>query len=154
MLVRRFFGSPTGEWETPFEEMERLRQNLSRVLEASPRTGDLEPSCGVFPLTNITQDEDSFYLRAELPGIKAGDVDISVTANSISISGERGIPAENEEVKYHRRERESGSFRRMVKLPAAIDTSKVEASGRDGVLTVVMPKAETAKPKRITVKTS
>jgi HSP20 family protein len=134
--------------------MENLRRELSRVLESTSRTSDFGPTSGVFPLTNVTEDGESFYLRAELPGVGAEDVDISVTGDSISLSGKRAIPTEDETVKYHRRERESGSFRRMVKLPTAIDTSKVEAKSNDGVLTVVLPKAETAKPRQISVKAS
>jgi HSP20 family protein len=125
---------------------------LDRVFEEAPRAWPTELPTGVFPLTNITEDKDKFYLRAELPGIKADDVDISITGNSISISGKRTIAAEDEKVKYHRREREAGSFRRMIKLPGEIDTGRVTAKSRDGVLTVVLPKAEAAKPKQIPIK--
>jgi HSP20 family protein len=103
---------------------------------------------------NVTEDKDSYYVRAELPGIKAEDLDISVTEDSLSVSGERKLPAEDEKATYHRREREAGNFSRLVTLPGPIDTAKVEARCADGILTVVLPKAESAKPKQITVKTS
>jgi HSP20 family protein len=154
MIVRRFFGTPTSEWRSPFGELERMGREMSKIYEDFSRTWQWEPPTGVFPLTNITEDNDNFYLRAELPGIKAGDVGISVTGNSISVVGERKISAEDTKVKYHRRERESGTFRRMIKLPSTIDTSKVEAKTIDGVLTVVMPKAEAAKPRQIAIKAS
>ncbi|HPD61616.1 MAG TPA: Hsp20/alpha crystallin family protein [Thermodesulfobacteriota bacterium] len=154
MIVRRFFGVPTSEWRSPFGELERMGREMAKVFEDFSRTWQGEPPTGVFPLTNITEDNDKLYFRSELPGIKAGDVDISVTPNSISVAGERKIPAEDAKVRYHRREREAGTFRRMIKLPVTIDVSKVEAKSSNGVLTVVMPKAEAAKPKQISIKVS
>lgn len=155
MIIRRYFGAPTWGWKSPFEELARVRRDFDRVFEEIPRTWPGELPTGVFPLTNITEDKGNFYLRAELPGIKASDVDISITGNSISISGQRQIVvAEDKKVKYHRREREAGSFRRMIKLPAQINTDKVAAKSSDGVLTVILPKTETAKPKQIPIKVS
>jgi HSP20 family protein len=154
MIVRRFFGPPASGWKNPFDELERMGREMSRALDDYSRVRQWEPPTGVFPLTNITENSESFFLRAELPGIKSGDVEISVTGNSVSLAGERKIASEEKTVKYHRRERESGTFRRMIKLPTTIDTSKVKATSTDGVLTVVMPKAEAAKPRQISIKTS
>jgi HSP20 family protein len=109
---------------------------------------------GVFPFLNVTEDKDKYYVRAELPGLKADELDISVTGDTLSIAGERKLPVEDEKAQYHRREREAGRFSRIVSLPAQIDTAKVEASCVSGVLTVSLPKAEAAKPKQIAVKTS
>ena len=113
-----------------------------------------EPTAGVFPLMNVTDDKDDYYVRAELPGLKADELDISVTGDTLSISGERKLPVEDEKAQYHRRERESGTFSRIVSLPTQVETGKVEARCTDGVLTVTLPKAETAKPKQIAVKAS
>ena len=113
-----------------------------------------EPAAGVFPLTNVTEDNDNFYVRAELPGLKADELNISVTGDTISISGERKLPVEDEKALYHRREREAGRFSRIVSLPTQVDTGKVEAHSADGILTVVLPKAEAARPKQIAVKAS
>jgi len=106
---------------------------------------------GVFPLINLTEDRDNYYVRAEMPGVKADELDIQATVNSLSISGERKIPSEGENVKYHRREREAGTFSRIVSLPGEVDMDKVEASHENGILTVMTPKAEAAKPKQIRV---
>jgi HSP20 family protein len=103
---------------------------------------------------NVTHDQDNYYVRAELPGLKADDLDISVTGETLSISGERKLPVEDEKAQYHRREREAGSFSRIVSLPGQIDAKKVEARCTNGVLTVTLPKAEAAKPKQITIKAS
>ena len=112
-----------------------------------------EPGAGVFPPMNISQDDDNFYVRAEIPGIKAKDLDISALRNRVSISGRREIPKEHERASYHRRERAEGEFNRTVTLPAEVDADKVEAVHADGVLTLTLPKAEAAKPRQILVKT-
>jgi HSP20 family protein len=154
MIIRRIGGWPTWEWRSPFGELERMRREMDRLSEAL--TGPLfrEPRAGVFPLMNVTEDPDNYYVRAELPGIKADELNISITGTGLSVAGERTIPAENEKARYHRREREAGKFSRVVTLPSEVDASKVEARCVDGVLTVVLPKAEAAKPKQIAVKTS
>ena len=100
---------------------------------------------------NVTEDNDRFVVRAELPGMKADEIDISVTHDTLSISGERKIAAESEDAKYHRREREAGKFSRIVSMPSPINTEKVEATSVDGVLTVILPKSEETKPKQITI---
>jgi HSP20 family protein len=100
----------------------------------------------------MTEDNDSYYIRAELPGVNFNDLDISITGDTFSISGERKIPDENNNAKYHRREREAGKFSRIITLPSLVQSDKVEAESKNGVLTVVLPKAEEAKPKQITIK--
>ena len=138
MMFRRPFSSPTWGLGGAFEELERRPY---RVIGA-----------GVFPLINLSEDKDNYFVRAEMPGLKADDINISVTGSNLSISGERKIPSEGEDVRYHRREREAGTFSRVVALPGEVDADKVEARHEQGILTVVIPKAEAAKPKQITVR--
>jgi HSP20 family protein len=107
---------------------------------------------GVFPLINLTETKDSYFVRAELPGVAASDLDIQATLNSLSISGERKLPPENQEARWHRREREAGKFSRMIAMPGEINPNQVDASLVNGILTVVVPKAEVAKPRQITVR--
>ena len=154
MLWRRTSGLPTLDWTSPFDELERMRREVDLLTEGLTRGLYREPMAGVFPLMNVTEDKDNYYVRAELPGLKSDELDISVTGNSLSISGERRIPAEDEKARYHRREREAGKFSRIVSLPAQVNTETVDARCADGVLTVVLPKAEAAKPRQIAVKTS
>jgi HSP20 family protein len=141
-----------GDWRSPFEELEQIRREIDRAY------GDLSGRvfraqiAGVFPLTNVFEEKDNYYIRAELPGIKADELDISVTADSLSISGERKIAMEKENARYHRREREAGKFSRMISLPSQVDPEKADARSANGVLTVVLPKAQAAKPKQIAVK--
>lgn len=154
MLLRRISNWPRWGSRGPFEELERMRREMDRLFEGLTGTPFGEPAAGVFPLINITEDIDSYYIRAELPGTKADELDISVTGNSLSIGGERKILSEDENANYHRREREAGKFSRVISLPGQVDTAKTEAHCVDGVLTVVLPKSESAKPKQITIKTS
>jgi HSP20 family protein len=152
MLLRRVTGWPSWDWTSPFDELDRMRRQMDLLTEGLTRGLWREPRAGVFPLMNVTEDMDKYYVRAELPGIKADELDISVTGDTLSISGERKIPAENAKAQYHRREREAGKFSRIISLPTQIETGKVEARCTDGVLTVILPKAEMAKPKQIAVK--
>jgi len=107
---------------------------------------------GVFPAVNVTANRDNYFLRAELPGVVAADLDIQATGNTISVAGERKIAGVEESARYHRREREAGKFSRVVSLPDDIDSERVKANMTDGVLTVVVPKAEKGKPRQIAVK--
>ncbi len=136
-----------------FEELDRMRQQMERLFEDFSEGILREPSfaAGVFPLVNVSEDNNNYYVRAELPGVRPEDLDISVTADSVIISGERRIP-EEENVSYHRREREAGKFSRVITLPGQINTEKVEAKCKNGILTIVLPKAETAKTKKIAIK--
>jgi len=111
--------------------------------------GDISP--GVFPPMNITQDDNNFYIRAEVPGVKAADLSISALRNRVSISGKREIAKESDKVSYHRQERAEGEFNRTVTLPAEVVADKVEARYAEGVLTLTLPKAEEAKPRQIAV---
>ena len=150
MIYRRLFDFPTWRTRSPFGELERMRSHMDRLFEDSMMPYRF-PQAGVFPLINLTEDKDSYHVRAELPGVKADELDIQVTGNNIAISGERKIAAEEEGARYHRREREAGTFSRMIGLPGEVDTDKVEAKLDNGILTVEVSKAEIAKPKQITV---
>jgi HSP20 family protein len=154
MIFRRVGTGPGFYWRTPFGDLERLKRQMDLLNEGILGGAMREPSAGVFPLMNVTEDKNNYYVRAELPGIKSEDLDISVTGDSLSISGERKISEEEGNVKYHRREREAGIFSRILNLPAQINTAKVEAKCVDGLLSIVMLKAETAKQKQIVVKSS
>ena len=151
MLVRRAFNWPTWNYSPSFPELSDPRRQMDRLYEGlsgASRTA----GAGVFPLINVTEDKDAYRIRAELPGIKADELDITITGKSLAIADERKIAEETDGARYHRREREAGSFRRMVSLPGPVDAAKVEATCDSGILTVVLPKAEEAKPRQIAVK--
>lgn len=140
-------------WQAPREdsEMDRLRQEVDQLFNSFlPGT---EPFFSrVYPALNLTEDADNFYVRAELPGVRTEDLDISVVEGRLLIRGERKFAAEHPEANYHRREREAGFFRRTIALPARVTQDKVSASMKNGTLTVTLPKAEEAKPRKIVVK--
>jgi HSP20 family protein len=151
MLVRRVWPSrPT--FETPSYDFDQIRREMLRLLDAAG-DGAPEPGAGGFPPMNITQDDDNFYVRAEIPGIKPAEIFISALRNRVSISGKREIPREHERVSYHRRERPEGAFNRAVTLPSEVDAERVDARYTDGILTLTLPKAEQAKPRQIAVRT-
>ena len=152
MLVRRVWPSrPT--YDSPFADFDQLRREMLRLFDtvAGDAFGDV--GAGGFPPMNITQDDDNFYVRAEVPGIKADEISISAVRNHISLSGKREIPTEHERVSYHRKERAEGSFNRTVTLPSEVDAKHVDARYADGILALTLPKAEEAKPRQITVRT-
>lgn len=150
MIYRRFLNVPRWRVRSPFEELDRMRRQMNRLYDEVASTSQ-PGQAGVFPLLNITEDKNGYHVRAELPGLSSDDLDIQVTHNNLTISGERKI-AEEEGARYHRREREAGTFSRVISLPGEVDTDKVEASLKNGILSITISKAEIAKPKQITVK--
>ncbi|MDD2604645.1 MAG: Hsp20/alpha crystallin family protein [Desulfobacterales bacterium] len=152
MVISRDFFFPGWTRGSLFDELGRMQQQMTRLSEALQPRLFARPSAGVFPAVNLTEDKDTYYLRAELPGVKSDALDIQVTGRNLSVSGERVVDTEGDGVRYHRREREGGKFSRVIGLPTDIDAEKVSAKMENGILTIQVPKAETAKPKQISVK--
>ena len=107
----------------------------------------------LWPTIDVGEDENSIVVKAEVPGCKADDIDISVHRNTLTISGEKKADQPKEEKGYYCLERTYGSFRRDLTLPTDVDTAKIEAGCKDGVLTITLPKAERAKAIKVKVKT-
>lgn len=152
MLVRRVWPSrPT--FDSPFADFDSMRREMLRLLDSVSGETFGDAGAGVFPPMNITQDDDSFYLRAEVPGVKPDELSISAVRNRVSLAGKREIQREHERASYHRKERAEGSFDRTVTLPTEVDSERVDARYADGILTLTLPKAGEAKPRQITVRT-
>lgn len=151
MVYSRLFGMPTFGSLRPYEELTRMRRQMDRIVDSFMGRQAFDAGAGVFPATNLTETSDFFFLRAELPGVKSADLEVQATAKSISLAGQRTLEMEDENAKYHRREREGGRFSRAFALPKEIDPDRIEARMQNGILTLRVPKAETAKPKRITI---
>ena len=115
------------------------------------RQGRRGNSSRVFPAVNVSEDNDTYFVRAEIPGIKAEDIELQVKGRHLIISGDRKIPSEGDNVKYHRKERESGKFSRVIGLPGGIDADSVNAKMINGLLIAKIAKSEADKPKRISV---
>lgn len=151
MLTTRLYRYPSWGVRSSFDDLSRMRSDMDRLLTMFTGGPSERTSSGVFPAVNMSEDADNYYIRAELPGLTADELDIQVTGKTLAIAGERKIPTEGENAKYHRREREAGKFSRIIGLPGDIDSGKVAAGLENGILKIAVPKAEEAKPRQITV---
>jgi HSP20 family protein len=141
-----------------FREMERWMDEMMRRPLATwrrPLTWWRVPTeaVGWVPAVEMYEKADKFIVRAELPGMKREEIDVSVVGDILTITGERKAEAEIKDEDYYRCELCYGKFSRSVGLPAAVDPAKVDASYENGILEITLPKVEAAKPKKITVKT-
>ncbi len=136
-----------------WDEMFNIRNEFDRLLG---RRGDTEVTSAWCPVVDVREGKDELALQAELPGIRQDDVNVSVENGVLTISGQKKQEIEQgqEGSDYHLVERHYGRFERSFSLPRSVDAQKVKAEFADGVLTVTLPKAEAAKPRRIEVQVS
>jgi HSP20 family protein len=146
MLVDRF---------NAFLPFEQLRREITRLLEGfDPLTGRARVfGAPRFPAVNVWEGGEHLYAEAEVPGVSQDGLEITVVGSELTIKGRRP-PLEGENLSYHRQERGVGEFTRVLTLPVEIDAEKVQAGLKDGVLTLTLPKAEVARPRKINVKGS
>jgi len=109
---------------------------------------------GWMPAVDLSEDQDNLYLKAEMPGMTKEDIEISIHEGVLSLAGERKQDPKYQDAEVYRSERFLGRFQRTLTLPTQVNTEKVKASYKDGLLYVVLPKAEESKPKHIEVKAS
>ena len=146
----------------PFEDLrstqdERTQNQIDRLFahalglhgQWQSATGASTPAWA--PVLDIAERTDAYLVTVELPGVKLDDLEITLEDGLLTIQGERQFTSESSEEQFHRVERSSGAFRRSITLPAHVMADEVEASMEDGVLRILVPKAEEAKPKRIQV---
>lgn len=139
-------------WD-PFREMMSLRNAMDRLMEGAfvgPQLNWLQPVSWDLAL-DVAETADEFLVKASLPGINPDDLEITYDANMLTIKGESKEEREEEQSRYHLRERRYGSFSRSVSLPSTVKADEIEATYEAGVLTLHLPKSEEAKPKRIAV---
>lgn len=152
MITRKMTGFPSMGWPLSLEDMERMARQMNWLSGGIfGRPGTSLFSAKVFPAVNISEDKANYYVRTELPGIKASDIKLEIIGRNLTISGERKIASEGENVRYHRREREAGRFSRVIGMPGDMEIDSVQAKLTNGVLTITIAKSEAAKPKQITV---
>jgi HSP20 family protein len=137
-------------------ELSRLRDDMDRIFEDWPRFLGRRPGeeglrGAWMPAVDIRESKDAIEVKAELPGIDARDVDVSVQENMLTIRGERRREEVKDDETMHRVEREYGVFERSFTLPRSADAEKIAASYKDGVLSLTVPKREEARPKAIKV---
>ena len=126
-----------------FGRLADLQDEFDRLFES--------PLTAWSPALDVREDKDNFIIRAELPGLKREDIEVSLQDGALVISGERKFEKAEEGVEVHRQERYYGKFQRALTLPEPVAADKVKADYKDGVLTVTLPKTEEAKPKKIDV---
>jgi HSP20 family protein len=141
-----------GPTPDPLRELELLQRRMDQLFQGGFSPEHSPWQVGVYPLVNLSEDRDHIYVRAELPGVRAEDLEITIQDNSLILRGERKIASEEKQVNYQRRERESGFFRRVLALPSRVQPDKVEATCKDGILTIKLAKPEEVKPRKIKVK--
>ena len=141
-------------WD-PFGEFSTLQERMNRLFEdliPATRKGEEELNTGTFyPAVDISEGEKDITLKAELPGIDKKDVHLEINDGVITLRGERKLEKEDKKEHYHRVERSYGSFNRSFTLPTTVDSGKVKANYKDGILEVTLPRKEEAKPKSIPV---
>lgn len=138
---------PFGELSSFRGEMDKL---WDRFLCERPFAKDLSEAWS--PSVDISETEDTLFVKAELPGLEAKDVDVSLSGDLLTIKGEKKKEKEEKDEHHHYIERYEGTFQRSFRLPVAVHADKVEASFENGVLKVTLPKAEKAKKKSIKIK--
>lgn len=142
-----------------FKEMDQLHREIDGLFNGYNR-GRLfgpafEPGLGLrhYPKINLRDDDENVYVEALLPGVDPDQIEMNILGNTLTLTGERAATAlGDEKCTWHRRERGLGKFMRTIELPVEIVADKVKAECRNGLLSVVMPKAAEAKPKKISVK--
>jgi HSP20 family protein len=131
-----------------------LRGELERVFDRfrEPRWEEFEAIDAWAPKVDFSETKDAFMVKAEIPGVEPKDVSVSLENQMLTIKGEKHKEKEEKDEKYHRVERSWGGFSRTIMLPAGVDTEKVNATFKDGVLTIKLPKTPEAKGTTIPVK--
>jgi HSP20 family protein len=143
-------------WE-PFRDLVTLQDRMNRLFDESYRgnrtgeTDDWALGGSWAPAVDIYEEEGSIVLKAELPGVDPKDVDVRVENNVLTLRGERKFGSEVQRDSYHRVERAYGTFSRSFTLPTVVDTERIKAEVKDGVLRVNLPKKEEAKPRQISI---
>lgn len=155
MALIRWQRPETGRWE-PFQHLSTLRDEIDRLFQ-SPLAAfgeEMQPfMSGWSPALDLFEDKDNLFVKAELPGMKKEDIEISLQDGVLTLSGERKDEKKHDYTHIHRSERFVGKFQRTLTLHTAVDVEKVKATYQDGILTVTLPKSEAAKPKQIQIKT-
>ena len=140
----------------PLQEMENMLERYSQARGRRPGTSEIDTELGFAdwsPTVDVDESDESYLIRADIPGVGKKDIDVRLDNDVLSITGEKRVEKETGKgTKHHRTERYCGTFSRQFTLPSAIKSEKVDATYKDGVLSLMIPKAEEAKPKSIDIK--
>jgi HSP20 family protein len=153
MKLARFTRPDVWNWSA-FDQLSSLREEINRFFDVPLDGGSSSVFNTWAPALDLYEDKDNLVLKAELPGMKKEDIDISIHDNTITVSGERKNEKKYESSETSRAERFFGRFQRTLTLPKKVDGGGVKAVYQDGILTVTLPKAAEAKPRQIAVQTN
>jgi HSP20 family protein len=143
------FGTSFGRFRmAPLSELQRLQRDINRAFSGF----DSFMTVQELPTLNVLESSQDVIVTAELPGINSDNLNISIVNDTLTLSGSREPEVLEEGESYHRQERSYGKFSRTIRLPFNVDASKVDAIYKKGILTIVLPRAEKEKPKKITIK--
>jgi HSP20 family protein len=152
MVRRRPFGS-VACWD-PFRNLVDVQSEVNHLLDTfagRQPVGAMERSRSWLPAVDMHETKDSLVLKVELPGVRDGDVAVSIIGDLLTIKGERRWDDDVKDQKFLHVERAHGQFERLIQLPMAVQADKVKASYRDGVLEITLPKVEEMKPRNIKI---
>lgn len=138
----------------PFGDMASFQDDMNRLFTDffSRAPGRRSIAEGLWaPLMDIEETKDDIVVKAEIPGMKKEEIKIQITGDVLCISGDRKHEEETKDKTYHRIERVYGQFQRVIKLPSEVQSGKTKANYENGLLTIVIPKAEEVKPKEIAI---
>ncbi len=144
----------------PFREMEALRREIDRAFssllsnwgEGFFSTAFLPGRAArAYPLLNLSEDKDNVYVQALAPGLDPQSLNVTIQRNSLTITGEKPAPQGVKPETFHRNERAAGKFVRSIDLPVDVDSNRIQARYQDGLLAIILPKSEEAKPKQINI---
>ena len=140
-------------WD-PFRDLNMLQDRMNRMFDDAGRTWRSdEPAATTTwsPAVDIFETEGEIVVKAELPGMERNDIGVNLEKNVLTVKGERRFTKETKDDNYHRIERSYGTFSRAFSIPTTVDEEKIRADYKDGVLKIVLPKKEQAKPKQIRI---
>ena len=140
-------------WD-PFRDLNMLQDRMNRLFDDTGRTWRPdEPAATTTwsPAVDIFETEGEIVVKAELPGMERNDIGVNLEKNVLTVKGERRFTKETKDDNYHRIERSYGTFSRAFSIPTTVDEEKIRADYKDGVLKIVLPKKEQAKPKQIRI---
>jgi len=143
-------------WD-PFQDLLSIQDEMNQLFgramgQPSGRQGSEASTRMWAPALDISERKDAYLVTVELPGVKAEDLEITLEDGLLTIQGERHFAHDASEQQFHRVERRYGAFRRSITLPSRVRANEIEASFENGLLQVVVPKAEEAKPKKIEIR--
>jgi len=140
------------KWQNPARSLFSLK-NMDGVFDDFFNRSVFQPTeTEISPRINVEENDNEWLISAELPGVEKEDVKVNFQDNVLTVSGEKKFEKEDKNKNYHRVERSYGKFSRSLNINSAVLAEKIDASYKDGVLNIILPKAEEAKPKLIDVK--